>query len=302
VTVFGDIAEDDPDRAALIDRTLTSEIIPAVEATHSVATRLSGSAAEEAEFLGGALQGLILALIGIYLCLSWIFESWTRPFVIMAVIPFGLVGAIFGHWHWDIPMSMFSIVGMIGMSGIIINDAIVLVTTADEYAEQRGARPAIIDAVADRFRPVLLTTTTTVIGLVPLLYEGSSQAEFLKPTIVTLAYGLGFGMFLVLLVVPSILAVQVDIGQHLRAGRRGLRRRGPRQLIGAAVAASLVLFAVIMGPVLITGALPAMLGGGGAGAALGLYLALVALICTIIWITGRIMLRPRRAQPLSRAG
>jgi predicted RND superfamily exporter protein len=176
----------------------------------------------------------------------------------MSVIPFGLVGAIFGHWWWDVPMSLFSIVGIIGMSGIIVNDSIVLVSTIDEYSRKRGLIPAIVDAVSDRLRPVLLTTLTTVLGLAPLLYERSSQAEFLKPTVIVLVYGLAFGMFLVLLVVPAITAVQADIGLRFRALRRALRRRGMAAMgwaiWAAACGVALVLIGV-MGPVLWGGAL-----------------------------------------------
>ncbi len=286
VTVSGDLAEDDPDRAAEVDRALREDIIPAIESAHGVASRQSGSAAHEAEFLDGALQGLILSLLGIYLCLAWIFESWARPLVVMSVIPFGLVGAIFGHWHWDIPLSMFSIVGMIGMSGIIINDSIVLVSTADEYAVRRGIRPAIIDAVSDRLRPVFLTVTTTVLGLTPLMYDTSSQAQFLKPTVVTLVYGLGFGMFLVLLVVPAILAAQDDIQRMMRAARRGLRR-GPRGIVGGAALAAAALFAGVLAP--------ALLGAGSTARALGMYVLGAAIICTVAWVIGRVSLKPRRA-------
>ncbi len=224
VTVSGDLAEDDPARAALVDRSLRDEIIPAVEAAYGVATRFSGSAAQEARFLSGAAQGLILSLVGIYLCLAWIFGSWTRPAVVMVVIPFGTIGAVLGHWLWGVPMSMFSIVGLIGMAGIIINDSIVLVDTVDEYAERRGLFPAIVDGVADRFRAVFLTTSTTVLGLAPLLFETSSQAQFLKPTVITLAYGLGFGMVLVLIVTPCVLAMQADAGMALRSLRRMVRQ------------------------------------------------------------------------------
>jgi multidrug efflux pump subunit AcrB len=293
VTVSGDLAEDDPERAAFVDAQMRDVIIPAVEAAHGVSTRLTGAAAEEDRFLTGALQGLILALIGIYLCLAWIFESWTRPMVVMAVIPFGLVGAIFGHWHWDIPMSMFSIVGMIGMSGIIINDAIVLISTVDEYAAKRGIKPAIIDAVADRFRPVLLTTATTVLGLAPLLFERSSQAEFLKPTIVTLCYGLGFGMVLVLLVIPALLAAQVDIGRSLRAARRGLRR-GPVRLLRATALVTLSGIALIW-LALLFGWWEAALRPGGTMAALGLSVAIAAVVCTGSWLAWR-ALRPHPRQ------
>ncbi|MFM2390862.1 MAG: hypothetical protein RLZZ437_2417 [Pseudomonadota bacterium] len=292
VTVSGDLAEDDADRAALVDAQMRDVIIPAVESRHGVATRLSGSAAEEARFLGGALQGLILSLIGIYLCLAWIFESWTRPMVVMSVIPFGLIGAIFGHWHWGVPMSMFSIVGMIGMTGIIINDAIVLISTVDEYAVKRGIKPAIVDAVADRFRPVLLTTATTVLGLAPLLYERSSQAEFLKPTVISLSYGLGFGMVLVLLVIPALLAAQVDLGRALRSGRRGMRA-GPVGFVrGAAGAAGVAVLAIWLPALTGLPGLPGLPSGG--AAAVGLSIMVAGAICAGAWLAGRSVLRPRR--------
>jgi multidrug efflux pump subunit AcrB len=295
VTVTGDLAEDNPVRAAEVQRVLREGMIPAITAEFGVSSRLSGSAAEEAAFLGGAAEGLILALIGIYLCLAWIFESWTRPIVVMTVIPFGLVGAIFGHWHWGVPLSMFSIVGMIGMSGIIINDAIVLISTVDDYAKTRGLRPAIVDAVADRFRPVLLTTATTVLGLAPLLFERSSQAAFLKPTIITLSYGLGFGMVLVLLVVPAIMGMQDDVQRMLKAGRRGLRR-GPRGLVIGAFVASTVLGCVVLLPALVTGQPPAVLGlqDAGVGSALLIYAVGAALICLAAWFAGWLVLRPAR--------
>ena len=142
-----------------------------------------------------------MCLIGIYLALAWVFASWARPIVVMSIIPFGLIGTLWGHYFWGINLSLFSVVGLIGMTGIIINDSIVLVSTIDEYARYRGLKPAILDAICDRLRPVLLTTLTTVLGLTPLLFETSKDAQFLKPTIVTLVYGLGFGMIIVLFLV-----------------------------------------------------------------------------------------------------
>merc|ERR1712034_238904 len=129
---------------------------------------------------------------------------------------------------------MFTVVGLLGMTGIIINDSIVLVTQIDEYASDRGIFDAIIDGAADRLRPVFLTTATTVLGLAPLLYERSADAQFLKPTVITLCYGLGFGMVLVLLVVPAMVAMQNDVARPLAALRRAVRvrDRGVRGLLG----------------------------------------------------------------------
>ncbi len=252
VTVSGDLNEDNPERATLISETLETEILRDIEEEFGVATSMSGLAAQERDFLNDAFQGFILCLAGIYLVLAWVFSSWTRPLVVMSVIPFGLVGAIYGHHVWDVPLSMFSVVGLIGMTGIIINDSIVLVTTVDEHAKSRALIPAIIEGTADRLRPVLLTTLTTVLGLTPLLYEGSSQAQFLKPTVITLVFGLAFGMVLVLLVVPAFLAIQRDVGTSMQAFRRALRSRGMAgrvsRLGGLAVAA---LFVATVLPVLL---------------------------------------------------
>jgi len=198
VNVTGDISEDDPERAAGIMRLLEAEILPRIAGTYQVEYRIGGLSEQESDFIADARLGLMLTLLGIYLMLALVFASWTPPMVVMAVIPFGLVGAIWGHVHWDVPLSMFSVVGLLGMVGIIINDSIVLVASIDDHARRRGLVPAIIEGTADRRRPVLLTTLTTVLGLAPLLFERSTQAQFLKPTVVTLVYGLGFGTVLVL--------------------------------------------------------------------------------------------------------
>ncbi len=223
ISVTGDISEDDPARATEIGQALQEVILPRIASERQVEFRLAGLSEQEDQFLSDSLTGFILCLTGIYLVLAWIFGSWTRPVVVMAIIPFGLVGTIYGHAQWDVPLSMFTVVGLLGMTGIIINDSIVLVTTIDQYAEERGLIPSIIDGAADRLRPVFLTTATTVLGMAPLLYEQSQQAQFLKPTVITLVYGLGFGMFLVLLVVPALVAVQHDVARQVAAMRRGAR-------------------------------------------------------------------------------
>ncbi len=289
VSVTADLSEDDANRAEEISEEIRSVILPKLEQDFGISTYMSGLAEDERNFLSDAMTGLVLCLTGIYLALSWVFASWSRPFVVMAIIPFGLVGAIWGHFLWDVPLSMFSVVGLIGMVGIIINDSIVLVTTVDEYAEDRGLVPAIVDAAADRLRPVFLTTATTVLGLAPLLYETSKDAQFLKPTVITLTYGLGFGLLLVLLVVPSLLAIGHDIGRNYRALRAGLRAGSRAPGMGAALGLAMALvggwFVATLGSTMVTGSLPAMLGGGGSlPMALGAFIAGAALICTVVWL------------------
>lgn len=241
VNVTGDISEDDPEAAEEVSRALTDSILPALESRYGVSYQFGGLAQQESRFLEDAKVGAVLCLIGIYLVLAWIFASWTRPLVVMAIIPFGVIGMIWGH-HWHgLPLSMFSVVGLIGMSGIIINDSIVLITTIDGHARRKSLIAAVIDGAADRLRAVVLTTLTTVVGLMPLLFEESRQALFLMPTVITLVYGLGFGLILVLLVTPALVTVQHDIGLLLRSGRRltrhsarvGKRRIRPGSAVGA---------------------------------------------------------------------
>lgn len=246
VSVTGDIDDSDAARVAAIETALNGDILPRIAAQYGAVYELAGLSQQEDQFLNDALVGFMGALLGIYAVLAWIFSSWARPLVVMAVIPLGLIGAIHGHWVWGLPLSMFSVVGLIGMSGIIINDAIVLVTTIDDYARDRPLRRAVVDAVADRFRPVFLTTATTVLGLAPLLYEGSRQAEFLKPTVVTLCFGLGFGMVLVILVVPAVVIVQSELGRAFTALRRAWHTAALRPTIAALALLMAAAFAGLM--------------------------------------------------------
>ncbi len=298
VSVNGDISEDDPARATAVLEALEATILPEIEERFGVVSELSGLAEQEADFLNDARTGFILCLLGIFLCLAWIFSSWTRPIVVMAVIPFGLVGAFYGHVQWEVPLSMFSVVGLIGMTGIIINDSIVLVTTVDEYADERGLAPAIIDGVCDRLRAVILTTATTVLGLMPLLFEQSQQAQFLKPTVITLVYGLGFGMFLVLLIVPSVLAMQMDVARMFAALRRALRFRWSGRFVTSLVVVALIgvalLFAGTFGALVLEGsmaplilsALPENLTAGSLQAVFGVFLTGALVWVLIVAIIG----------------
>ena len=298
ISVTGDLDDKDADRASEVKLSINEDILPDVESRYGVSTDLGGLSEQENAFLDDAKAGLAFILVGIYLTLAWIFASWTRPLVVMSIIPFALVGTIYGHNAWGIPMSMFTVVGLLGMVGIVINDSIVLVTTIDEYAKERGLIPAIIDGTADRLRAVMLTTATTVLGLLPLLYEGSSQAEFLKPTVVTLVYGLSFGMVMVLVVVPSLIAVQADIGGLFTAARRGAiaRVNSIRVPVGVALVAMVAAFGVVVLPLIVSGtplvaALPASL-----GVAFALYAGVLALGTLAIYAVSGIMIgRARRA-------
>ncbi|WP_274960839.1 efflux RND transporter permease subunit [Lentibacter algarum] len=304
VSVTGDISEDDAARAAEIVQALQDTILPDIASQYQVEWRLSGLSEQEGDFLNDALTGFILCLVGIYLVLAWVFASWTRPAVVMAIIPFGLVGTIYGHAAWDVPLSMFTVVGLLGMTGIIINDSIVLITTIDDYAEERGLIPSIVDGAVDRLRPVLLTTLTTVLGLAPLLYETSQQAQFLKPTVITLVYGLGFGMILVLLIVPSLIAMQADFSKQIRSLRRALRAKDARAVqlpVGVGAALIGLWFALSLGWFAVVGQFAPLIGWLAAAStalgALGVFLAGVAVIVALVALTGVTLLARAQSQP-----
>jgi multidrug efflux pump subunit AcrB len=306
ISVTGDIDEENAEMANEITEALENTILPEIAEKYQVDWRMSGLAEQERSFLSDALTGLILCLLGIYLVLAWVFSSWTRPLVVMSVIPFGLIGAIYGHGVMGVPLSLFSVVGLLGMTGIIINDSIVLVTTIDEYAEDRGLIPSIIDGASDRLRPVLLTTLTTILGLAPLLFEPSAQAEFLKPTVITLVFGLGFGMILVLIVVPSLIAIQRDVLTEFVAFRRmmatGSKARMPKMLVQVTTLAMLAWGLVTLGSVIFSGAMPdtmvallPMLGQvTSVPIAFGVFAAGALVLALIAWLVGEILFRPRK--------
>ena len=220
ITVTGQLSEEDAEQAELVKDRITNEILPAIEEGFGIVSSVTGLAEQERRFLDEALISFVLCILGIYLTLAWVFASWFRPMVIMLIIPFGLIGALWGHYVYGIALSMFSIIGLIGMTGIIINDSIVLISTFNEYKKKMDSIGAIIKATCDRLRPILLTTLTTVFGLAPLLFEQSRDAQFLKPTVITLVFGLGFGMLILLIIVPVFIAVQHDIYKYYKSFMR----------------------------------------------------------------------------------
>ena len=134
----------------------------------------------------------------------------------MAIIPFGLIGAILGHWVMGFDLTILSLIALLGLAGVLVNDSIILVSTIDErMAAGQAAFEAIVDGARDRLRAVLLTSLTTIGGLLPLMFETSLQARFIIPMAVTIVFGLAVGTLLVLIVVPALLAIQEDIRRVL---------------------------------------------------------------------------------------
>ncbi len=184
---------------------------------HGVQERTSRRAEELGEFFQGFITGTLIALGMIYFILALVFSSYTRPLVIMSIIPFGLIGAIFGHFVQGFSLSFLSLISLLGLSGILVNNSIILITRIEELQAQGLAlRTAIIQGVTDRLRPVVLTSATTVVGLVPMLFETSVQAQYIIPIAITMAWGLASATFLVLLVLPALLGIQEDLRKSLQ--------------------------------------------------------------------------------------
>ena len=175
---------------------------------YGVEMKFQGRAEDQAATMSDMKRGALYALVMIYIELAWVFSSYSKPLVVMAVIPFGLVGAIIGHWVMNIELTVLSLFGFFGLSGIVVNDSIILVTFYQKLINA-GAEvaSAIVEAACLRLRAVLLTSLTTIAGLTPLLFETSLQAQFLIPMAVTISFGLAFSTLLVLLVIPAFLSV-----------------------------------------------------------------------------------------------
>lgn len=212
--------------------TTTGDVLEALEADgireiarkYDLRLSFAGKAEEQATTLADMKLGAMIGLSGIYIILAWVFASYTRPIVVMSIIPLGFVGAAVGHFLLGFELTILSLIALIGLSGIVVNDSIILVSTIDErLSKGEASADAIVDGACDRLRAVILTSATTIGGLLPLLFERSLQAQFLIPMALTIVFGLLFTTLLVLFVVPALLAVQEDLGRlydRLR-GREG---------------------------------------------------------------------------------
>jgi multidrug efflux pump subunit AcrB len=222
VTVIADYADDAGNPNAVLDSMAETEL-PAVSAKYNIGFSFGGRNQEQTETLGGLRVGALIGLSLIYVILAFVFASYSRPIIIMSVIPFGLIGMITGHFVQGFDLTFLSLIGLLGLSGILVNNSIILISRIDErQREGEDLRAAVINGICDRLRAVTLTSLTTVLGLAPLLFETSVQAQFLLPMVITIAWGLGFASLIVLFLVPSVLGIQDDF-------RRFVSRFGNRQ-------------------------------------------------------------------------
>ena len=210
ITVSADIDESNVDaNAADTVTSLRKNFVPGlIERYPGIRVRWEGQEEERRESMQSLVAGLAAALVGMYILLVLQFRSYLQPFLIMMIIPFGCIGAILGHFFMDLPVTMFSMFGLVALTGVVVNDSIVLIDFINQRIESGlDLHDAVIAAGRRRFRPVLLTSVTTVAGLTPILLERSLQAQYLIPMATSLSFGIMMSTVLVLILVPSFYCI-----------------------------------------------------------------------------------------------
>ncbi len=200
---------------------ITSEIVPQLAQDYPSVEVSAGGEQEESQRFAAALQSnFSLALFGIYVVIALAFGSYLRPIIVLLVIPFGIVGALLGHALLGLNLTLLSLFGIIGLSGVIVNGALLIVDFIGEN-QAKGMDPheAIRIATVSRFRPIILTTLTTFFGVTPLILEQSVQAKFLIPTAVALGFGVLFASALQMALVPALASLTLGARRHERRGQ-----------------------------------------------------------------------------------
>ena len=201
-----------------VTRQLARETVAEVEARYpGVDVILAGEREEQNEAFGSLGAGFALAAMLIFALLAIPLNSYIQPLIIMAAIPFGIIGALLGHALLGVPVGLFTLFGLIGLTGVVVNDSLVFMDFVNSE-RSRGAdvESSVVAAAQARFRPIMLTSVTTFLGISPLIFEKSVQAQFLIPTAVSLGFGILFATPIVMIVVPALIVQDVRLGRFLQ--------------------------------------------------------------------------------------
>lgn len=212
VAINADIIEDQVEPNTVVND-LTDNFFPELFSRYpSVNYRTDGGTAEQASIIQDMARGMLFAMFGIYALLAIPLRSYMQPLIIMGVIPFGMIGAVLGHLIVGMPLNFMSILGIIALSGVVVNDSIIMVDFVNQ-ARAKGTPmvEAVLRAGNARFRAILLTSLTTFFGLLPILLETSMQAQFLIPMATSLAFGIVFATIITLLLIPCLYVILEDI-------------------------------------------------------------------------------------------
>jgi HAE1 family hydrophobic/amphiphilic exporter-1 len=211
ITISADVDENKAN-ASLIISELQEDFIPELQQEFpAIAVRWEGQREQSNESVGSLMAGFAIAILAMFVLLVLQFRSYIQPLLILAIVPFGMIGAVWGHAILGLPLTLFSMFGLVALSGVVINDSIVLIDFINSRV--RAGVPfhdALIESGERRFRPIMLTSLTTIAGLIPLMLERSFQAQLLIPMAASLAFGLMLATFLVLLLVPTFYSLYVS--------------------------------------------------------------------------------------------
>jgi multidrug efflux pump subunit AcrB len=185
---------------------------------------MEGEQRQQRESFGSLQAGFVIVLFVIYCLLALPLKSYVQPLIVMSIIPFGIIGAVIGHWIMGHPLSFLSTLGLMALMGVVINDSLVLV---DFINQQNRAGERLLESVRRagiaRFRPVMLTSLTTFFGLLPILSEKSSAAQILIPMAISLGFGILFATVVTLILVPTNVMIVDDIREFVRRRARDIR-------------------------------------------------------------------------------
>lgn len=212
VTISADLDENRANAREIV-QSLRTQFMPELLAEFpGVSVRWEGQQEQTAESVQSLIVGLSIALVAMFVLLTLEFTSYFQPFLIMAIIPFGIVGAIYGHALMGMPLTLFSLFGLVTLTGVVVNDSIVLIDFINHRVRDGvPLHEALLDAGSRRLRPIMLTSVTTVAGLLPLLFETSFQAQILIPMAVSICFGLTLSTVLVLFLIPTYYKVYAQL-------------------------------------------------------------------------------------------
>lgn len=233
ISVAGDV-----DFTAVADlqgliKSLDENEVREIAGRHGVDFSFEGQQADQERTVDDMKTGLVMALLFIYIILTWVFSSWSAPLVVMLTMPLGFIGSVVGHWLMGADMSILSFFGVFALMGIIVNDSIVLVRYFQEQQRKRpdaDADSLIVDTACRRLRAVLVTSLTTIGGLLPLMFEKSTQAQFLIPMAISICFGLAFATALILLFTPACLSYHQSLARF-RARRKGFSETAAQKAV-----------------------------------------------------------------------
>ncbi len=217
ITVSADIDTEIVESAEIV-KTITEEYIPELLARYpGVSYGLEGASQEQVNLIRNLSVASIAALFLIYALIAIPLHSYSQPLIIMSVIPFGMIGAVIGHVIFGRSVSMFSMFGLVALAGVVVNDSLIMIDFINKAREQGvELKQAVIASGTQRFRAIILTSITTAVGLMPIMMEGSLQAQTVIPMAISLSFGILFATLITLFLIPSLYMLQIDAFARIR--------------------------------------------------------------------------------------